>query len=85
MPHDGGAFYTNDTMESSRPHYANTWPPILHAATLWLNAGSLNSTLTQGDTDNDNALNNNATDCSGDKFHLLFGNFVFVKFLDRFN
>ena len=38
LPHDGGAFYTTDTMESCRPHYAATWPPLLHAATLWLNA-----------------------------------------------
>lgn len=36
LPRDGGAFYTNDTMDSCRPHYYSTWPALLHAATLWL-------------------------------------------------
>uniref|UniRef100_W4VS74 HEAT repeat-containing protein 5A n=1 Tax=Corethrella appendiculata TaxID=1370023 RepID=W4VS74_9DIPT len=38
LPHDGGAFYTNDTMNSSKPHYLNSWPAILYASSLWLNA-----------------------------------------------
>ncbi|XP_050067874.1 HEAT repeat-containing protein 5B [Anopheles maculipalpis] len=38
LPHDGGAFYTNDTMNLSKPHYLISWPPILYAAALWLNA-----------------------------------------------
>ena len=36
LPRDGGSFYTNDTMDSCRPHYCATWPALLHAATLWL-------------------------------------------------
>lgn len=32
LPHDGGAFYTNDTMNSSKPHYLSAWPQILYAA-----------------------------------------------------
>ena len=36
LPHDGGAFYTNDTIESARPHYRSTWQPILEAAAIWL-------------------------------------------------
>ncbi|RWS31952.1 HEAT repeat-containing protein 5B-like protein, partial [Leptotrombidium deliense] len=36
LPHDGGAFYTSDTIEMARPQYRNSWPPILHAAALWL-------------------------------------------------
>lgn len=39
LPHDGGAFYTSDTVESARPHYREAWPPILHAASLWLCEG----------------------------------------------
>ncbi|KAL1476620.1 hypothetical protein MTO96_036381 [Rhipicephalus appendiculatus] len=39
LPHDGGAFYTSDTVESARPHYRDAWPPILHAASLWLTQG----------------------------------------------
>uniref|UniRef100_A0A182QPM0 HEAT repeat-containing protein 5B n=1 Tax=Anopheles farauti TaxID=69004 RepID=A0A182QPM0_9DIPT len=38
LPHDGGAFYTNDTMNLSKPHYLISWPSILYAAALWLNA-----------------------------------------------
>ncbi|XP_060537015.1 HEAT repeat-containing protein 5B isoform X2 [Cylas formicarius] len=70
LPHDGGAFYTNETMESSRPHYANSWPPILHAAALWLNSKCFHPTPEE--INNDNVLNNNLSD-SYDKFHLLFG------------
>lgn len=69
LPHDGGAFYTNDTIESSRPHYVSSWPPILHAAALWLNSGGFDSGTTQN---NENTVNNNGTDCT-DKFNLLFG------------
>ncbi|XP_044766090.1 HEAT repeat-containing protein 5B isoform X1 [Coccinella septempunctata] len=74
LPHDGGAFYTNDTMESSRPYYVASWPPILHAAALWLNSSSFQSNQSQP-INNDNALNNNPTESNTntDKFHLLFG------------
>ncbi|XP_054269957.1 HEAT repeat-containing protein 5B-like isoform X2 [Macrosteles quadrilineatus] len=59
LPHDGGAFYTTDTMDSCRPHYAATWPPLLHAAALWLNASDFH-------IDND-------TETPSNRFHLLFG------------
>lgn len=59
LPHDGGAFYTTDTMESCRPHYAATWPPVLHAAALWLNATGFKS--------------DKQSESATDKFHLLFG------------
>lgn len=72
LPHDGGAFYTNETMESSRPHYASSWPPILHAAALWLNSQTFKTKQTT-EINNDNSLNNNPNDTSFDKFHLLFG------------
>jgi hypothetical protein len=39
LPFDGGAFYTNDTVEQTRPHYKATWPPILEAACVWLTYG----------------------------------------------
>ncbi|CAH1726558.1 unnamed protein product [Aphis gossypii] len=38
LPHEGGAFYTSSTIENSRSHYKNAWPPILYALSLWLNA-----------------------------------------------
>lgn len=37
LPQDGGTFFTTDTMISSKPHYLLSWPPILYAASLWLN------------------------------------------------
>lgn len=39
LPHDGGAFYTSETLEWARPHYRDAWAPILHAACLWLCQG----------------------------------------------
>lgn len=39
LPHDGGAFYSNESVESVRPYYQAAWPPMLHAAALWLSAG----------------------------------------------
>lgn len=81
LPHDGGAFYTTDTMESSRPHYSASWSPILHAAALWLNAGGFDTTTTstndnENNSKNDNSNNNNtASDSNTDRFHLLFGEF----------
>nr|XP_006814260.1 PREDICTED: HEAT repeat-containing protein 5B-like [Saccoglossus kowalevskii] len=37
LPPEGGAFYNAETMENARPHYRNSWPPMLYAAALWLN------------------------------------------------
>ena len=39
LPYEGGAFYTNDTIELARPHYQDTWTPILHAACIWFSQG----------------------------------------------
>lgn len=38
LPHDGGAFYTADTIELARPQYRKSWSPILYAACLWLSS-----------------------------------------------
>uniref|UniRef100_A0A182NZG0 HEAT repeat-containing protein 5A n=1 Tax=Anopheles epiroticus TaxID=199890 RepID=A0A182NZG0_9DIPT len=68
LPHDGGAFYTNDTMNLSKPHYLISWPPILYAAALWLNAegfqqGDAKATLSR-EQEEDRA---NANDVPSDK------------------
>lgn len=94
LPHDGGAFYTTDTMESARPHYVESWAPILHAATLWLNArgfemGDSNEKATTNLTNNNNHNNNNnndeattsKTNMNVERFHLLFGKYVMYKIL----
>jgi hypothetical protein len=81
LPHDGGAFYTTDTMESARPYYLNSWAPILYAATLWINVKGFD---VKGTTDlnikNSDGTNNNhtaKTDSIKERFHLLFGNKYF--------
>uniref|UniRef100_A0A1B0CSU5 HEAT repeat-containing protein 5B n=1 Tax=Lutzomyia longipalpis TaxID=7200 RepID=A0A1B0CSU5_LUTLO len=85
LPHDGGAFYTTDTMHSSKPHYMSSWPPIIYAASLWLNAEGFalhENTLTANENANDDAQgaadNNNASvishgSVSADRFHMIFG------------
>ncbi|UYV80545.1 HEATR5B [Cordylochernes scorpioides] len=45
LPHEGGAFYTADTMDAVKPFYRDAWPSLLYAAVLWLcNSGELEST-----------------------------------------
>lgn len=83
MPHDGGAFYTTDTMESARPYYSESWAPILYAATLWLNARefkkdeSLDSYNKKSDGTNNNSSSSTTSSSKQSKnverFHLLFG------------
>lgn len=78
LPHDGGAFYTNDTMNSSKPHYLSSWPPILYAASLWLNDGGFIDEV--ADTENANTSMTTTTapkishgSAAADRFHLIFG------------
>nr|XP_055377450.1 HEAT repeat-containing protein 5B isoform X2 [Condylostylus longicornis] len=78
LPHDGGAFYTTDTINSSKPHYLASWPPILYAASLWLNNGGFDITEDLNDNDNSNLHheNNNTVthgSISADRFHMIFG------------
>lgn len=81
-------------MESARPHYVESWAPILHAATLWLNARGFemadsNQKKTTNLTNNINHNNNNnneeattsKTNMNVERFHLLFGKYVMYKIL----
>ncbi|KAG8444154.1 hypothetical protein GDO86_009365 [Hymenochirus boettgeri] len=43
LPPDGGAFYTPETIDTARLHYRNSWAPILHAVSLWLNCTGFNN------------------------------------------
>lgn len=61
LPHEGGAFYTSSTIDSSRNHYKNAWPPILYALSLWLNSKDFNIEFTNIDKK------------LQDKFYLIFG------------
>lgn len=75
LPHDGGAFYTPDTINSSKPHYQSSWPQILYAASLWLNAGGFQMGLEMIKTDSGEtkvqAVSHGSL--SADRFHLIFG------------
>lgn len=82
LPHDGGAFYTNDTMNSSKPHYLTSWPPILYAAALWLNDCGFDEDTSTSDLENANTKATTSTEnnnpithgsASADRFHLIFG------------
>ncbi|XP_070142807.1 HEAT repeat-containing protein 5B isoform X1 [Drosophila kikkawai] len=74
LPHDGGAFYTTDTINSSKPHYMTSWPPILYASALWLrDEGFARHQDTRETTAESN--NNQIThgSLSADRFHMIFG------------
>lgn len=80
LPHDGGAFYTIETMHLSKPHYVRSWPSILKASSLWLNNGGFdleNNNATVETVDDDTIDNNNVVathgSLSADRFHMIFG------------
>nr|XP_036233304.1 HEAT repeat-containing protein 5B isoform X2 [Bactrocera oleae] len=78
LPHDGGAFYTTDTINSSKPHYLSSWPPILYAASLWLKDEGFAAYVNTNATGVDGAAyetNNNIShgSLSADRFHMIFG------------
>ena len=91
LPHDGGAFYTTDTMESARPFYSESWAPILYAATLWLNAREFKMDVSDdSNTENSDGTNNNTTPSTTsssttkpsknvERFHLLFGELINIR------
>lgn len=74
LPSDGGAFYTYDTMDSSRPHYRRAWPAILYAVSLWLKETGFTSV----DKDDSRPANMKADRSDSDRFHLLLGEFFKV-------
>ncbi|XP_052891459.1 HEAT repeat-containing protein 5B isoform X3 [Anopheles moucheti] len=73
LPHDGGAFYTNDTMNLSKPHYLISWPPILYAAALWLNAEGFEKNDQQQLSREQEEDKISHGSLSADRFHLIFG------------
>lgn len=77
LPHDGGAFYTPDTITSSKPHYQSSWPQILYAAALWLNSGGFEKGLKpntgESNTGEEKIQAISHGSLSADRFYLLFG------------
>jgi len=77
LPTEGGAFYTFDTMDSSRPHYRRVWPPILYAVSLWLHETGFTSV----DKDDSRPANMKVDDRDVGRFHLLIGIICMMKLL----
>lgn len=87
LPRDGGSFYTTDTINSSKPHYMSSWPPILYASALWLRDEGFarhqetqtqvadSSCGTGSGTTETESNNNHIThgSLSADRFHMIFG------------
>ncbi|XP_066486738.1 HEAT repeat-containing protein 5A isoform X2 [Tiliqua scincoides] len=94
LPAEGGAFYTAETIENSRPHYQNSWAQILHATSLWLTstgflAGDSDEGLcnlsrpvtptTMCQDSTSRAAVKSPEDVNTDRFHLVLG--ICVEFL----
>lgn len=71
LPHDGGAFYTTDTMESSKQYYCTSWPSILHATALWIYTEECQ--LNKNDNVDNTANIYDSLTNDSNVFHLLFG------------
>lgn len=69
LPHEGGAFYTSSTIDNSRSHYKNAWPPILYALSLWLNSEDFKHE------------NTSIAKELQDKFYLIFGKYNYLIML----
>ncbi|KAL5274805.1 HEATR5B family protein [Megaselia abdita] len=72
LPHDGGAFFTTDTINSSKQHYFSSWPSILYAASLWLNNGLVDNTFSNKIVSN-NCSTSVPTNSFKNRFYMLFG------------
>lgn len=75
--HYGGAFFTTDTINSSKPHYLSSWPSILYAASLWLSNGGyefvINSSNIQDFINSNNMVTSISTHSNKNKLYMLFG------------
>lgn len=76
LPQDGGAFFTTETINSSKSHYLSSWPPILYAASLWLNSGGFETTISNQILDeiNKNHVSTSAsTNLTENRFYMILG------------
>ncbi|KOB64812.1 HEAT repeat-containing protein 5B, partial [Operophtera brumata] len=81
LPHGGGAFYSAETAEASRAHYARAWPSLLYAASLRFNA-NINTAPASNNESSENNLDNRSSKTENgnfeffepidERFHLLF-------------
>ncbi|KAF2363792.1 Armadillo-type fold [Trinorchestia longiramus] len=91
LPHSGGAFYSNEAIDSVRQYYRQAWAPMLCATALWLNncptektsnetdsstkGSGLPSSASRNGSDSKNDASSNNV-MTADRFHLLLGTCV---------
>ncbi|XP_039260448.2 HEAT repeat-containing protein 5B-like [Styela clava] len=80
MPKEGGAFFTPESMAAVRPHYAKSWTPIIHAASVWLKAEEfvkekIQNSETSSDDEEDQKTDHNqsVSDETKAQIHLIMG------------
>uniref|UniRef100_A0A673BT42 HEAT repeat-containing protein 5A n=1 Tax=Sphaeramia orbicularis TaxID=375764 RepID=A0A673BT42_9TELE len=76
LPAAGGSFYTAETVNQSRGHYASSWAPILHATALWLHSTGQRSR--QGRRSSVGGAKS-PEDINTERLHLILG--ISVEFL----
>lgn len=91
LPHEGGAFYSSDTMDTVRKYYKDAWPPVLNAATLWLCHGGFEETSKLSTKNLPHNLlnyiaqsNRSTEEINSNFFHLIFGNYEFIIYSNKF-
>lgn len=70
MPTSGGSFYTQEVADKVKPYYEDSWPSILHAATIWLH---LEGFKEQPSSDNLPQMMLPQVDPRNDRFYLTLG------------
>lgn len=82
LPVTGGNFYSAETSLKVRPHYKQSWPPMVHAIALWLTSVAFeNPELAKiGAVDEiqpkitiDTSIEKNDVEINRDRFHLISG------------
>lgn len=83
LPPSGGMFYGPESMNESKVHYQKAWPPILHAAALWLNAVGFENAVKEAENLSKGNLSNtimnvprspkSPEDLNTERFHLVLG------------
>ncbi|KAK5857880.1 hypothetical protein PBY51_011093 [Eleginops maclovinus] len=89
LPDTGGSFYTAETVNQARAHYTSSWPPVLHATSLWLHSTGfvmpddappyLSRPATPTSMGNTGARAKSPEDINTDRLHLILG--ISVEFL----
>lgn len=70
LPTSGGSFYTQEVADKVKPYYEDSWPSILHAATIWLH---LEGFKEQPSSDNLPQMMLPQVDPRNDRFYLTLG------------